>query len=116
MLTGELSESRVSLIDISNSASPYVLSVSDCAPLLNIISSVALRSPTLTHVKPRLTAVVSGDNNSVALYFEDPAIGAVPVQILYNAWPSDFDGWTAAVANADGGINTYLSPVIERPN
>jgi LVIVD repeat-containing protein len=107
VLTGELSGSRVSLIDISNPASPYVLSVSDCAPLLNIISSVSLRSPTLTDVKPRMTAVVSGDNNSIALYFEDPAIGAVPVQILYNAWPSDFDGWTAAVANADGGIYTY---------
>jgi len=100
VLTGELSGSRVSLIDISNPASPYVLSVSDCAPLLNIISSVALR-PSYTNETSQLTAVVSGDNNSVLLYFADPSIGAVPVQILYNAWPSDFDGWTAAVANGD---------------
>ena len=110
VLTGELSGSRVSLIDISNPASPYVLSVSDCAPQLNIISSVALRSPTLTNVAPRLTAVVSGNNNSVVLYFEDPPVGAVPAPLLYNAWPSDFDGWTAAVANAPiapGGIQTY---------
>ena len=107
VLTGELFGSRVSLIDISNATSPYVLSVSDCAPLLNIISSVALRSPSLTNAAPPMTAVVSGDNNSVALYFEDPRIGAVPVPILYNAWPSDFDGWTAAVANAGGGIYTY---------
>jgi hypothetical protein len=99
VLAGELSGSRVALIDISNPASPYVLGVSDCAPLLNIISSVALRSP---------TAVVSGDNNSVVLYFEDnPPTGAVPVPLLYNAWPSDFDGTTAAVANAPGGIQAY---------
>jgi hypothetical protein len=107
VLTGELSGSRVALIDISNPASPYVISVSDCAPLLNIISSVALRSPTYTNETSKLTAVVSGDNNSVLLDFEDPSIGAVPIQILYNAWPSDFDGWTAAVANGDGGIYTY---------
>jgi hypothetical protein len=116
VLTGELSGSRVALIDISNTTSPYVLSVSDCAPLLNIISSVALRSPTLTNVAPQLTAVVSGDNNSVVLYFADPPIGAVPAPILYNAWPSDFDGWTAAVANGDGGIYTTRCPVISRPN
>lgn len=107
VLTGELNGSRVSLIDISNPASPYVLSVSDCAPLLNIISSVALRSPTDTGDRPKLTAVVSGDNNSVILYFADPPVGAVPAPLLYNAWPSDFDGWTAAVANGDGGIYTY---------
>ena len=107
VLTGELNGSRVSLIDISNPASPYVLSVSDCAPSLNIISSVALGSPTLTNVAPKLTAVVSGDNNSVILYFADPPVGAVAVPLLYNAWPSDFDGWTAAVANGDGGTYTY---------
>jgi len=98
VLTGELNGSRVTLIDISNPKSPSIDSVSDCAPLLNIISNVALRSP---------TAVVSGDNNSVALYFEDPTVGAVPVPILYNATgPSDFDGWTAAVA-ATGGVYAY---------
>ena len=107
VLTGELNGSRVSLIDISNPASPYVLSVSDCAPLLNIISSVALGSPTVTGVPPKLTAVVSGDNNSVILYFADPPVGAVPAPLLYNAWPSDFDGWTAAVANGDGWTYTY---------
>jgi hypothetical protein len=107
VLTGEYEGSRVSLIDISDPTNPYVLSVSDCAPLLNIISSVALRSPTITGVAPKLTAVVSGDNNSVILDFEDPPIGAVPAPLLYNAWPSDFDGWTAAVANGDGGIYAY---------
>ena len=99
VLTGELSGSRASLIDIGNPASPYVLRISDCAPLLNIITNVALRSP---------TAVVSGDNNSVALYFEDnPPTGAVPTPIKYDATgPSDFDGQTAAVA-AVGGIYAY---------
>src|SRR5579862_8845406 len=56
VLVGELSGSRVAMIDVSSPASPYLVSVSDCAPSLNIISSVALRSP---------TAVVSGDNAAV---------------------------------------------------
>ena len=107
VLTGEFNGSRVSLIDISDPANPYVLSVSDCAPSLNIISSVALRSPTFTGDAPKLTAVVSGDNNSVILYFGDSTAGTVAAPLLYNAWPSDFDGWTAAVANAGGGIHTY---------
>jgi hypothetical protein len=98
VLTGEFEGSRVSLIDISNPASPSIVSVSDCEPTLNIISNVALRSP---------TAVVAGDNNSVALYFADPSVGAVPAPILYNAsGPSDYDGTTAAIG-AGGGITTY---------
>ena len=98
VVAGELNGSRVALIDISTPASPTVLSTSDCAPLLNIISNVAIRSK---------TAVVSGDNNSVALWFQDPPVGAVPVQILYNATgPSDYDGSTAAVAFF-GGITAY---------
>jgi hypothetical protein len=98
VLTGEFEGSRVSLIDISNPASPSIVSVSDCEPALNIMSNVALRSP---------TAVVAGDNNSLALYFADPGVGAAPVPILYNAsGPSDYDGTTAAIA-AGGGITTY---------
>jgi hypothetical protein len=111
VLAGEFEGSRVSLIDVGDPANPYTLGVSDCEPMLNIISSVALRSPTLTNATPRLSAVVSGDNNSVILYFQgNPPTAAVPVPLLYNAWPSDFDGWTAAVANdpnAPGGIQTY---------
>lgn len=98
VLTGEFEGSRVSLIDVSNPASPSIVSVSDCEPTLNIISNVALRSP---------TAVVAGDNNSFALYFADPPVGAVPAPILYNAsGPSDYDGSTAAIG-ASGGITTY---------
>ena len=107
VLAGEFEGSRVSLIDVSDPANPFILGISDCEPMLNIISSVALRSPTLTNAKPRLSAVVSGDNNSVILYFQgNPPTAAVPIPLLYNAWPSDFDGWTAAVANdpnAPGG-------------
>jgi hypothetical protein len=108
VLTGEFNGSRVSLIDISDLTKPYVLSVSDCEPVLNIISSVALRSPTFTGDAPKLTAVVSGDNNSVILYFGDSTAGTVAAPLLYNAWPSDFDGWTAAVVpHSEGGIYTY---------
>ncbi len=98
VLVGEMEGSRVALIDISNPARPYVLSVSDCAPNLNIISNVAFRSP---------TAVVSGDNRAVVLDFKNPRVGAVAVPITYNATgPSDFDGTTAAVAFF-GGIYAY---------
>lgn len=51
--------------------------------------------------------MVSGDNNSLVLCFGDSTTATDPAPLLYNAWPSDFDGWTAAVANADGGIYTY---------
>ncbi len=99
VLTGELNGSRVALIDIRDSANPVLVSVSDCAPSLNIISNVARRSP---------TAVVSGDNNSVALYFQDPPVGAVPAPIKYDATgPSDFDGSIAAVA-VFGSIYAYV--------
>ena len=98
VLTGEFNGSRVSLIDISNPASPAIVSVTDCAPMLNIIPSVALRSP---------VAVVAGNNNSLSLYFADPSVGGSPGQLLYDATgPSDYDGTTAAVAGG-AGINTY---------
>ncbi len=102
VLVGELNGSRVALIDISKPASPYLLSVSDCEPLLNIISNVALRSP---------AAVASGDDAAVVLDFKDPPVGAVPSPLTDNAaGPSDFDGQTAAVS-VFGAINAYaLAP------
>jgi hypothetical protein len=90
--------SQVVLVNISNPSSPYVESISNCAPFLNIISNVALRSP---------GALAAGDNNCVLLNFADPAIGAVPIQVLYNATgPCDFDGQTAAVADL-GTVHAY---------
>lgn len=92
LLIGEYNGSRVQLFNIGKPGSPYPLSISDCAPSLNIISAVAIRNS---------DAVVSGDNNSVYLNFYDPASGAVPLPLLYNATgPSDYDGWTAVVATS----------------
>jgi hypothetical protein len=106
VLVGELNGSRVALIDISKPASPYLLSVSDCEPLLNIISNVALRGP---------TAVVSGDNAAVVLYLRDSTIGAVPSPMTDNAvGPSDFDGQTAAVS-VFGGIDAYALTPFDDP-
>ena len=98
VLTGEFEGSRVALIDISTPASPVLVSVTDLAGPggLDTITNVALRMP---------NAVVSGDNNSLALYFGDPSVGASSSQIQYNATgPCDFGGSTAAVAP---GIYAY---------
>jgi hypothetical protein len=99
--------SQVVLDRHQRSDEPYVVSISDCAPQLNIINNIALRSP---------TAVASGDNNSVALCIADPAVGAVPAPILYNATgPCDFDGRTAAVADL-GSIMRIGSPATPPPS
>jgi len=108
VLVGELFGSRVALADFSNPAIPFGITDCQMANLDNIIS-VALRSPTPT-VEPPLTAVVSGlENDTVFVYYEDLSEGApigVAVSIRQNAWPSDFDGWTAAMMSG-GSIYTY---------
>jgi hypothetical protein len=97
VLVGEMERSSVALIDISDPAWPQILSYYDCAGQLNIITNVALRSP---------TAVVSGHNRALVLGCKNRRVGPADT-ITYDATgPSDFDGTTAAVAS-DHGIRAY---------